>query len=203
MSTTITRAELSKMLADVKGCKFVSVDAFCAISTSDYVGGKKGNPMFGKGFKMHSGVMMLAGASYSRMVSKRTENAGIGTFEAGENWHEKVSGGLYRHKTNGAEYLGAPYAQKIEDMMETDEVEALEELKKFPTYTTIGGKTEYFEQCEDGSYKPTTKEALGLRNKGRGGEQGGLAEESKVIFRMFKLENVTAVRMNGEEYKVI
>jgi hypothetical protein len=201
-TVNINRSELAEILAGVKGCKFASVDAFCEIGNGDYVGGKTGNPMCGKGFKMHEGVMMLLGASYERMVSKRTEAAGNGEFKAGENWHEKVAGGLYRHKTSDAKYLGGPYAQRAVDMMETDEVEALAELRTVDAYENIGGKTTYFAKNENGGYDPTTKEALNLRSKGRGGAQGGLAEESKVIFRMFKLENITALRLNGVEYKV-
>lgn len=197
----VTRKELADILANVKGCKFASVDAFCEISTGDYVGGKSGNAMCGKGYKMHEGVMMLLGASYERMVSKRTEAAGKGEFKASVIWHEKVAGGLYRHKEKGSQYLAGPYAQRAVEMMDTDEAEALAELRTVDAYEQLGGKVSYFVKEADGTFTPTTFEALGLRSSGRGGAQGGLDEASKVIFRMFKLENVTAVRLNGEEYR--
>lgn len=178
------------------------------------------NPHYGRVLKesKNNFIMLLTNAdAYKKMVNKRLKAEAERTggkykeFETAQNWHTPIEGTPLLRKRNddGSRYLKAIFAQKPENLLEAAkqmglpvDAEDVAVLRGVNTgnYGNISGPNVSY--LLDGR-KVAKAEIFGLSKSERGGEQGGLHEKAKVIYRTFKVQNITAVRIDGETYTVI
>lgn len=161
----------SKALENLVGGTFVGIDTETPVTL---LGGKK-NPMQGRVTKRMVGATVMCFSNtdtnaYENMVKRRLGQEGKDPSDF------VLSPRAWGERVKGTafvEHKGKHY---------------LEAIFMRP------GKVEYL---LDGA--PIAATAIeGLNSKGDAGEQGGL--ENKVVIRTYTLENITAMRVNGQEW---
>jgi hypothetical protein len=160
-------------LATLAGGTFVGIDT----DTVPILKGGRKNPQQGRIVKRMVGATVMCFANngsnaYENMVKRRLENEG-----------KNADSFTLSPRTWGQRIVGTPF---------------VEHNGKYYLETIFlrAGKVEYL---FDGSPIDPAK-IEGLQDKAEA-EQGGLSDENKVIIRTFALDSVTALRVNGAEYR--
>ncbi len=169
----ITIIDLQVKLSQVRTATFVTIT-----SLTDPTMNKGGNPFYGR-LKKKSTANVQINFNYANAVNKvrdkETTELEVETFVPhARKWGERIQGTpLVQHK--GQIYVEARFINSP-------------------------SKTEFF--C-DGNLIDKTEVAQYLKEPNSNAEHQGIQEENEVIVRDFKLSNIVAIKMMGEEFEII
>ncbi len=222
--TIIKREELIKYLLSgeaVKGITFISASWETTPKVNKFVNGRGSalNPFFDTVRKRTTGAVGLLASdklssAYENMVRKRQVDTGReADFQVGERaWGTKVAGTpLTFNEKNGKYYLNYMAAQKgvsLAKAIEQDYGIQLTEQDHANLGATAGLTVRYeaihapkVEYIYQGS--PIAKDQLIGLQESSGGNQGGLSDDQKVVYRTVDIGNITELAINGKRFVLV
>lgn len=181
---TLTVKELESKLREMKGTTFATIVAF---TPPDFVGGKS-CPMIQRGVRKLAVVNVLIGGwSYENSVNNRRLK------EASED--ETVEY-FYPEKRRWGVRLHDKLTNRLLGLVEHDK----EDGKKYYLETKVERSIRHNYYDKDGKHVSKAEAEKYLRPKKEGARQ---EVEKPVIVRDYTLENIKAIRLNGEVFAVV
>ncbi len=222
--TTIKRADLIAYLLSgeaVKGITFISASWETTPKINKFVNGRGSapNPFFDKVRKRTTGAIGLLASdklssAYQNMVRRRQAETGReADFQVGERaWGTKVPGTpLTFNEKNGQYYLNYMAAQKGVSLAKAIEQDYGIQLTE-QDHANLGSTAELTVRYEairapkvEYLYEGGTiakDQLIGLQESS-GGNQGGLSEEQKVVYRTVAIDNITELAINGKRFVLV